>query len=410
MLKTILIAFLLLLSFNCLQAQKDYETAYIVNLQGDSIPGFIDYRNWNTNPSTIRFKKTLESEHIPYDASDINSFMVHQEVYISSEVEVEISPRDTDHLRSDRELKLEKRKVFLMVLIDEEKSLFYYKDKQGQTNFYIKMDGDFVLLVYKKFLMDNKGAKAIGENKKYIGQLRFYLDNCPQIESSLQQATYSAKSLTAVYSNYYENCKGKKIQHIQEIDKSIIRYGMLAGVSITKVDFESNIKYLNNSVFPKSTNFTGGVFLEVIFNRSREKLSLNNELIYHSFSTESHLEDAMSQEYVSFAGKYITLNNMFRYRHPIGSTWLFGNMGVSNGILIQSTNLYQRESGFNSMVTVKNALEEIRKYEFGGYIGAGVVWNKVSFEYRYQISNGISAYLTTSSWTRRSFFFLSYSF
>jgi hypothetical protein len=40
------------------QAQKNFEDAYIVFNNGDTIHGFIDNKDWEQSPKTVTFKKT----------------------------------------------------------------------------------------------------------------------------------------------------------------------------------------------------------------------------------------------------------------------------------------------------------------------------------------------------------------
>ena len=45
--RTILSIIFSLISFQLLMAQQDFRPGYIINLQGDTINGNVDYRNWN---------------------------------------------------------------------------------------------------------------------------------------------------------------------------------------------------------------------------------------------------------------------------------------------------------------------------------------------------------------------------
>ncbi len=50
----------LLFLFMFLQAsfcQENYQPGYIVGLKGDTLHGFINYRNWERNPDKISFRK-----------------------------------------------------------------------------------------------------------------------------------------------------------------------------------------------------------------------------------------------------------------------------------------------------------------------------------------------------------------
>ncbi|MGZ3814058.1 MAG: hypothetical protein ACXVJN_20060, partial [Mucilaginibacter sp.] len=40
-------------------AQSNYKPGYVVTLKGDTIHGFINYREWNKNPRQIAFKNDI---------------------------------------------------------------------------------------------------------------------------------------------------------------------------------------------------------------------------------------------------------------------------------------------------------------------------------------------------------------
>jgi len=40
-------------------SQENFTTGYVIKLNGDSISGYVDYRNWEINPTKIIFKDKL---------------------------------------------------------------------------------------------------------------------------------------------------------------------------------------------------------------------------------------------------------------------------------------------------------------------------------------------------------------
>ncbi|MGN6638501.1 MAG: hypothetical protein ACTHJ8_06285 [Mucilaginibacter sp.] len=56
-------------------AQSNYKPGYVVTLKGDTIKGFIDYREWNMNPDEIDFKSSLtDNNSVKYGPNDIGYF------------------------------------------------------------------------------------------------------------------------------------------------------------------------------------------------------------------------------------------------------------------------------------------------------------------------------------------------
>lgn len=157
-------------------SQENYISGYVVNTKNDTIKGYVDYRNWGKNPNKIHFKKTTDANAMLYSSTDIVAFGVKLEHYVSGEVQSEISPNKTDNLQDYPNINTKWVKTFLRALYQGEKSLYIYKDSDGKENFYIKQNGNYQLLNYKKYISRDKIYKHdfnISENKKYLGQLKF---------------------------------------------------------------------------------------------------------------------------------------------------------------------------------------------------------------------------------------------
>lgn len=85
------------------------------------------------------------------------------------------------------------------------------------------------------------------------------------------------------------------------------------------------------------------------------------------------------------------MNNLLRYKYPIGHVFLFLNGGIFNGFAISETNYGKKESNLFSTIYIDEgtALGSTRKYEQGLLLGAGIKFNKYSFEFRHEIANGM---------------------
>ena len=408
--KLILLTFYSLIAVTLL-AQQNYQAAYIVNLEKDTINGFIDYQNWNNNPEQIRFKADLKMDAKVYTPNDINSFMVYEEKYISAEVEAEMSARSTDNLTYDTELILEKRRVFLSSLVEGNISLAYYKDPLGYENFYVFNEQEFQLLIYKRYFADVDKRKVVKENKKYMGQLMVYLMDCEEVKNQISKTPYSRKSLESLFKNYYEKCEGNGAIYIQKREKDKIKFGLLAGVALSQPKFYSDVDYLSIPKYPSSTNFSAAAFLEVYFSRSKGNWSINNELGFSNYtSTATHVISTRTTK-VNIAETNIQLNNMFRYYFQINKVDLFANIGIANLFLVSSTDEAVLTSpNFNNSIQYKEAIGYMQAWKLGASAGAGLRWNDISIEYRYQTSNAMSIFRKPKYWYTSSFVFLGYRF
>ena len=180
------IVFIGIVLFQNSYSQKNYLPGYVINEMGDTILGYIDYRNWERNPHEVGFKQKIENESTYYLPTEITEFGVLDEIYVSGIVNAEISPRDTREFQYNSDPILKNDTAFLQTLIRGNKSLYFYKDFFGYDNYYIQQDSSFVLLIHKKYLQNHEDKIIITENKYYLSQLFEYLNECQSIFSTLQ--------------------------------------------------------------------------------------------------------------------------------------------------------------------------------------------------------------------------------
>src|SRR5688572_12361665 len=167
MIKSVFVIFLTT-CFIQLVAQGNYQPGFVVENNGDTVKGSIDYKRWDRSPTKITFKSVTQS--IVYSPLDIKSFTVTNEVYISAIVDVDRSPFKITELDNSPNPSYEKDTVFLQSLIQGEKSLLHLKDESAKNHFYIVDNGSFVPLVYKQYTIETKeSSKALTENLAYKG-------------------------------------------------------------------------------------------------------------------------------------------------------------------------------------------------------------------------------------------------
>ena len=306
--------------------------------------------------------------------------------------------------------------VFLQTMIKGIISLYYYKDSYGKDNFYIKQNEGFDLLVYKKYMKIHEGASVVLENKKYTGQLTVYLQDCKEILSKVYSTDYRKNSLEKLFLSFYK-CTNPEIDFQKKTEKIKLEIGVLAGISISSLKFiGDDFPQLVNGNYSKSKNFTAGLFFDLLLPRAQRKWSINNELIFTSYSMEDHYNyyrGWASQAYydTKLEYSYLKMNNMIRYKHPLGNFFIFVNVGMSSGYAISETN-YQKNVIIGSTEKIKEGkcIPETTRFEQGYLLGLGVKYKKFSFEMRFEKGTGISAYYLINVISKRNYFLLGYRF
>jgi hypothetical protein len=387
------------------RSQQNYLPGIIVITKGDTLHGFINYQNTEKNPLNVYFKKELNQEPDIFSPTEIQSFTVDNEIYISATVSVNQGFYRTQELGNSPEIILDSGIVFLQVLVKGNKSLYYLKDSEGREQFYVELDSRYELLIYHKYLKnptssgDIAGATQITEDKRYIGQLSYYLSDCPAIQSGLRNLKLSKQSLVKVFRQYYD-CKDSKAVYEKKSDETKADFGILAGLTLTSLKFSADgesFDELVNSDFPVSPYAALGIYYNKKLSRNLGRLSVHNELFFSGYKTEAIYKEVVSENrYVtnsmSLGSIYIKMNNMLQYGFPVKSVFLFARAGISNGFTLSEINQNDIDYVFYSTTTRKTipAIDGTHKYAFGIVGGIGGNYKRFSLDIKIEHNNGMS--------------------
>lgn len=416
--RTIIVCLLTLTAAHAFSQKENYLSGYIVKNYFDTTRGFINDQRWKITPDHISFK-TDAAPATDYTATDITSFFVSGRLYESVLVDLEISPDDEDKLTTSPEFMTEKKRVFLAALIPGEKGLYVFQPGQGNRNFYIKFNGKHQLLLFKSYLAhDNEGNQKIVENNRFKEQLSVFLAECPPSESELQNVTYSRRSLEKTVGNFFV-CTGRPLSAGKMLeDKITPKFTVLAGASVSFLKFRSKtFPYLSEADFKPSVNFTGGVGLE-IFPGKNGRWTFVNELVYLYYKIEGdYVNDVSATRYESahseFFNQYVKLNTLFRLNVPTErKNIIFFNAGISNGYALSlkgTQREYRRLADFEQYNDLEPYDKE-QRYEIGVLLGGGYALRRMSYQIRFESSNGFTVAPQLTSKVNSLRFLVSYHF
>jgi len=160
-----------------LLAQPGYKPAVTVNSKGDTLHGFIDYREWDSNPKSILFKPS-NGAPVRLSASDISYFNIqvdHLDKYVSY-----IGPISTDNtiisqLSIGRDTSFRQDTVFLRVAQEGAKVVLFSYEDSKKKRFFIgeSLTAKPVELVYRIYLnaIDENGTDRTVYETAFKGQL-----------------------------------------------------------------------------------------------------------------------------------------------------------------------------------------------------------------------------------------------
>ncbi|RRB01047.1 porin family protein [Larkinella rosea] len=399
-------------------AQKSVAPGYILIQSTDTIPGFIDDKNWNKNPVQIQFKKRLEDELQTYTANQLKAFgITGGERYESHAVLIDKSPTIiADMVESTANSTVEDT-VFLTVYVKGLLSLYYLKDEMEKIHFFVQRGNQSPQeLILKRAIVEKQGTRVLATEEKYKTQLEDYLADCPQLKASIQKTAYTPQSMQRLISRYYQCRINETITYQVAPEKFRLSLNALAGVSHTGLKFTGKMPVsLTTPKFSQSTNVTFGVGFDLDLPRNHDKWAIYNELRWRSYQATANYEEVESSERytkssISFDLNYVSLVTMFRYRFGLAGLRAFVNAGIVNSLNVRAKNNKTVESRLFSTTTIEHvkAIDDFRAYEQGLAIGFGLAWKRFTGELRYELSNGMSAYTELRSGVKTASFLVAY--
>lgn len=383
----ILILFLISMStISQAHARPQFLPGYIVDLKHDTIHGLIEYEEWTSNPEFIRFKPSNYRTPVEYDPIDIVAFGVLGKEFNTAIVQKEISPFRDSELEKDSKLNLIQDTVFLQTLVGGTKSLHYLKEWDDRVQFYIKEDTTYTLLLHKIYIEYTQNIRKEYHNMRFVGQLTRYLWDQPELLDEIADTYYSRPDLEALFQNYLK-LSGQKTAYVNKDSNFFGVFGLVAGASVTMLEVETD--YLKAGFGP-STNFTGGVSLDLAMNGRFRNWTLYNELLYSSYQAKNTYPGYFPASWAKFDFKYLKINTMARFQ----PSFFFLGAGISNGICID----------------YYGSKDDYRMWEIGLVLGAGVKFKHLTMELREDIGDGMSPFVGAYTNTKRFQILVGYSF
>jgi hypothetical protein len=373
--KKLLFALFLLPLFSL--AQSNFKPGYVVTIKGDTLKGFIDYREWDKNPTDITFKNNLNSQTEIFTTTNAMEFGLNGLEYFKqfnvriSQDQVELSNVkqgiDTSYLTGN---------VFLRTLTSGKNiSLFCYTDKI-KTRYYIQegRDGSPVELVYRVYYSIENSTVLQTENR-FRTQLEFleqkYKVSSNELDNQILYSQYLEADLVKIARALNRNA-GPQITRKKLFGT---RWYAGSGVSNYSMGFTGAIKYPNsNSFFPK---ISAG--LDLLTNKYTQKFFIRAEFSFneakHSFSNGPDASDyatALSevvQTTFSFSPQIVyNLYNSDKFK-------LFFDAAVS--INVSSYNRYNFVETFsNNITTTSNEFPAFNRVWDSFPFKAGFILNK----------------------------------
>ncbi|AEW02212.1 hypothetical protein Niako_5983 [Niastella koreensis GR20-10] len=285
----------------CLQvtAQKNYQKGQVVLTNRDTLKGWIDYRNWHINPTSIRFKQdSLADGARQFTTNDISFFQVAGDKYLKAFITKDMLPVDVNSLAADSTEMQQTETAFLRVLVEgpvlnlyevyDFKPHYYIQDS---TKSYHELTNKITLGVEHP-LGDEHNPVGDEHIKMHVhdyyhGELMAYLLLQPKYDKKLarqiQTIGYTEKELGKVVAAL-NGVTGQNVPYVSNNRKKALSFYAGAGAIYSTLTFSGDNVYLKGMDFGWNTGPAIMAGVELFSDRSFRELSFRLEVAYSSIS------------------------------------------------------------------------------------------------------------------------------
>lgn len=409
--KTLLLASIFIIFHLSGFSQEKLISGSITLNSGEKKEGFILYEKTDKTPTSVKFQVSKTGQIEEYNPLSVSRFEAGRDIFISEDTETELSPSADTYLEADKDFRLEKRQLFLQVLVSGKGNLLYHKNELGKVNFYTRQGEEIILLPYKRYRNQVNKIQEIRDFSKILAE---QLSDCDKLD--FEKLNYDRRALIKLFTKYNE-CIGLESTYVNRDDEKLF-LKLIGGVSQANVNFNSDrsaFESLTEATTSTSYQAAVGLSFEFYYLGAYRNLSTKTELLYTSYLIDtSYDRERGPQDYKEFRGQigasYLKLNLLQNYRFGQEKTSVFVNGGGNFSFALSRKNKLDIYSNFLGMEsnTTDELIAGIRNIEFGLIGGVGVRFNKLSCELRYERSSGLSNLINLKSPINRFYFLVKY--
>jgi hypothetical protein len=348
--------FLILLIFfpSLSYAQSNFKPGYIVTLSGDTVRGFIDYKEWDQNPIKISFRNDIgTTQKKQYTVNNISSFEISGfENYRRTVTWISLDHTELSQLTHSIDSIKIKDTVFLRTIYrGNAVSLYSYKDQLKERFFVAEKGSEPVELIYHRYLDPNPDHQSniLTQNGYKIQLYKLAIKYTPQfapITGQIQRIDYTTHDLIKIVAeingadnnskNVYDNRAG--VRFFAGVALSNQETGFNGDIAFNgerfssffpKVDVGLNL-YLNKNVgdwiFKTDLSFTGnqakahtltpedGYSEDADLKFNQYIVSINPQLLYNFYNTKNikiYLALGAAINYSTYSNKQYAVEDVY---------------------------------------------------------------------------------------------------
>jgi hypothetical protein len=425
--KTILFCLLAVPFFSISQTKG--KKAIIVMAGNDTINGFVDDKEWLSNPTIIRIKESETGVFKEYEPSQLKSIRINDgDYYESYLIKVDNTPSEFEGASFDSSqiINIEKHAFLLVQFSNEDMSLYSYRYKNRMV-FYLKRGNKIPReLIYRKYTIRKENGIFEMEDNSYIDQLNFLAENCSKADEMLTALHYNVSDIIELLKTYYKSCGKTSTTYLhKQPGKGKFSVSVLAGTSKTGLAFNGDnpnavyVGVMTRTSLKTETTFAPGLRINYLIPRAHQKLSFSLDIYYNQFtaSTSEYTYNSAPDNYetkmLSISPKY--LHSSFGLKYFLSreaNLRPFLQAGISESFMLsnKSEAIWDKHYFGTNTITSEYPFtgSSLKKSAFGEFIGLGLSYKKLGIDLRYHSLGNLARFSFTSSPIHTSTIFISY--
>jgi hypothetical protein len=268
-----LLTFLLLTFSVSIFAQSNYRPGYVVQNNGDTLKGFINYREWDRCPESIDFKFSPKDEQISqFTPMNSKAFQVNGlDTYLTFNGPLSMNRTDLGNLPDHADTTKKQATVFLKQIVTGKYVTLYYHNDKTKIRFLIaERNSSPVELMYYSYYTE---SGAIGHLDIYKGQLNLLISKFQnsKLTRKAENTNYELSQLESLANEINGDKPGS--------NRSASRFFLGIALNSSNVQI-NNTNHIDN---PQSLTYTSpkiSAGIDIFGNKSVQKYLLRTELSF----------------------------------------------------------------------------------------------------------------------------------
>ena len=193
-------------------AQIAYNPGTVKLQSGEILEGqvYFSFSTYNKE-QIVYFKKGKgkQKETRKLTVNDVSRFTSGNQIFYKAIIENELSEDNVHFMDYDSEFKIRLDTVFLRQLTKGKIKLFELVNEKDKALYYVKEGSDFQLLYYKRYKKEQEFNDKVMYRRKFLGQLKLYFQQCPEVLNSMQNIRYEKEILVKLVRKYNQCVSNK---------------------------------------------------------------------------------------------------------------------------------------------------------------------------------------------------------